>query len=283
MGCAFCATKCKLSRTRLLTVWGFPVRTLGWIALPVMVMEMMADSWTSFVDKHEKIPVHIKYSIVHDVSLGLCYLHNHDPPIVHRDLSPNNVLLTAHHMAKISDLGVAKVIKADSRKMMTKAPGTVDFMPPESLASSPLYGPPMDVFSFAGIILHTFNQQWPSPTDAIQFDPKIRKRVALSEVERRQQYLDKMVGEAEVLRSLVEECLDYDPAVRPTIATVCERIQVSKDAYMKECPQECITVYQENQQLRTKNLQLTNENKVKDTTIEQLQAKMVITKHIMIL
>ena len=80
------------------------------IQLPVMVMEMMADSLTSFVGKHEKIPVHIKYSIVHDVSLGLCYLHNHDPPIVHRDLSPNNVLLTAHHVAKISDLGVAKLI-----------------------------------------------------------------------------------------------------------------------------------------------------------------------------
>ena len=105
--------------------------------LPVMVMEMMADSLTSFVDKHEKIPVYIKYSIVHDVSLGLCYLHYHDPPIVHRDLSPNNVLLTAHHVAKISDLGVAKVIKADSRKTMTKAPGTVDFMPPEALDDTP--------------------------------------------------------------------------------------------------------------------------------------------------
>ena len=216
--------------------------------LPMMVMEMMADSLTSFVDKHKKIPVHIKYSIVHDVSLGLCYLHNHDPPIVHRDLSPNNVLLTAHHVAKISDLGVAKVIKADSRKTMTKAPGTVDFMPPESLASSPLYGPPMDVFSFAGIILHTFNQQWPRPIDQVQFDSKTRRKIALLEVERRQQYLDKMIGEAEVLRPLVEECLDDDPAVRPTIATVCERIQVSKDAYMKECPLECITVLQQVEQ-----------------------------------
>ena len=213
--------------------------------LPVMIMEMMADSLTLFVDKHEKIPVHIKYSIVHDVSLGLCYLHNHDPPIVHRDLSPNNVLLTAHHVAKISDLGVAKVIKADSKKTMTKAPGTVDFMPPESLASSPLYGPPMDVFSFAGIILHTFNQQWPRPTDQVWYDPKTRRKVALLEVERRQQYLDKMIGEAEVLRPLVEECLDDDPAVRPTIATVCGRVQVSKDAYMKECPQDVITLHQQ--------------------------------------
>ena len=212
------------------------------IRLPVMVMEMMADSLTSFVDKHEKIPVRIKYSIVYDVSLGLCYLHNHDPPIVHRDLSPNNVLLTAHHVAKISDLGVAKVIKADSRKTMTKAPGTVDFMPPEALDDTPEYGPPMDVFSFAGIILHTFNQQWPCPSKQVQFDPKTRRRVALSELERRQQYLDKMIGEAEVLRPLVEECLDDDPAVRPTIATVCERILVNKDAYMKESPQDVFTV-----------------------------------------
>ena len=238
--------------------------------LPVMVMEMMADSLTSFVKKHEKIPVHIKYSIVHDVSLGLCYLHNHDPPIVHRDLSPNNVLLTAHHVAKISDLGVAKVIKANSRKTMTKAPGTVDFMPLEALSVSPVYGPPMDVFSFAGIILHTVNQQWPRPVDSINFDPKTRKRVALSEVERRQQYLDKMIGEAEVLRPLVEECLDDDPAVRPTIATVCERIQVSKDVYMKESPQDVITVLQQMEQQKMENEKLRNDNKQKNNIIEQL-------------
>ena len=254
--------------------------------LPVMVMEMMADSMTSFMEKHEKIPVHIKYSIVHDVSLGLCYLHNHDPPIVHRDLSPNNVLLTAHHVAKISDLGVAKVIKAGSRKTMTKAPGTVDFMPPESLANSPVYGPPMDVFSFAGIILHTFNQQWPRTTEQVQFDPKTRKRVALSEVERRQQYLDKMIGEAEVLRPLVEECLDDDPSVRPIIATVCERIQVSKDVFMKECPQDVITVLQQMEQqkmeiekLRNENEQKENENQQLIKENEQMRTQMVINNY----
>ena len=261
--------------------------------LPVMVMEMMADSLTSFVEKHEKIPVHIKYSIVHDVSVGLCYLHNHDPPIVHRDLSPNNILLTAHHVAKISDLGVAKVIKADSRKTMTKAPGTIDFMPPESLANSPVYGTPMDVFSFAGIILHTFNQQWPRPTEQVQFDPKTRKRVALSEIERRQRYLDKMTREAKVLRRLVEECLDDDPAVRPTIASVCERIQVSKDAYMKEYPQDVITVLQQLEQSReeaklkeTEIKQLRNEIEKQSTKIGELQAtidQMVMTTNMLVI
>ena len=253
--------------------------------LPVMVMEMMADSLTSFVEKHEKIPVHIKYSIVHDVSLGLCCLHNHDPPIVHRDLSPNNVLLTAHHVAKISDLGVAKVIKADSRKTLTTAPGTVDFMPPESLANSPVYGPPMDIFSFAGIILHTFNQEWPRPTESIQFDHKTRRRVALSEVERRRQYLDKMIGEAEVLRQLVEECLDDDPAVRPTTATVCERMQVSRDVYIKEWPHQCIAVYREVEQQeveieqqKIKIEQLTSENTLQRITIEQMVTR---TYHIL--
>jgi len=63
------------------------------------------------------------------------------------------------------------------------------------------------------------------------------------------------LGEAKVLKPLVEECLDDDPAVRPTIETVCERIQVSKDVYMKESPQEYTTVLQQNEWLRNDNEQ----------------------------
>ena len=182
-------------------------------------------------------------------------------------------------MAKISDLGVAKVIKADSsRKIMTKAPGTVDFMPPESLDETPVYGPPTDVFSFAGIVLHTFNQQWPHPSKQVQFDPKTRRRVALSEVERRQQYLDKMIGKAEALRLLVEECLDDDPAVRPTIAAVCERILVNEDVYMKAgSPQDVITLHQQVEQQKTENDQLRREmeqvSREKDQKNNQLKTE----------
>jgi len=213
--------------------------------LPIMVMEMMANSLTSLVDKYENIPLQLKFSIVHDVSLGLYYLHNHDPPIVHRDLSPNNILLTAHFVAKISDLGVAKAIEAGSRKKMTTAPGTVDFMPPEGLSPDPHYGPPLDVFSFAAIVLHTFNQQWPSPTERTKLDPITNKVIGFTEVERRQQYLDKLRAEVKEITPLVEECLEYDPSKRPTIATVCEQIKMSKEFYFKGYSDDIISLHKD--------------------------------------
>ena len=71
--------------------------------------------------------------------------------------------------------------------------------------------------------------------------------MALSEVERRQQYLDKMIGEAEVLRPLVEECLDDDPARRPTAGIVSERINQAKTLHMDNHPEtKVISVYSYN-------------------------------------
>ena len=74
----------------------------------------------------------------------------------------------------------------------------------------------------------------------------------------------------------MEECLDYDPAVRPPIATVCERIQVSKDVYVKEFPQGVITLYQQVQELKVENEKLTSDNEEKDATIQQMINQMVI-------
>ena len=216
--------------------------------LPVMVMEMMEYSLTELVKKHNNIPTYIKYAIVHDVSLGLRYLHNHD--IVHRDISPNNILLTKYYVAKISDLGVAKALNGS--RNMTRAPGTNDFMPPESLESNPKYGPSMDVFSFAGIILHTFNQEWPSPCEARRFDSDTGRPIALNEVDRRKEYINKMTGEAEALKPLVLECLEYDPDKRPNIGTVCERIRAKKDDCIKKYSEDVITLHQQVEHLHQK-------------------------------
>ena len=208
----------------------------GHSLLPVLVMERMQESLTSVVEKYPNIPMYVKLSMLLDVSRGLWYLHTHHPPIVHRDLSPNNVLLTSQFVAKISDLGVAKVIQADSKKTKTRAPGTVDFMPPEALLESPEYGPPLDIFSYGGVILHVVNQEWPKPLHYVMTDPKTWKMVALSEVERRQQHMEKMTGTPADLRPLVDQCLDNQPSRRPPISEVSERIKTMKEAESVKYP-----------------------------------------------
>ena len=197
--------------------------------LPVLVMERMSESLTSFVDKYPSIPLCVKLSVLLDVSQGLWYLHSHNPPVVHRDLSPNNVLLNNQFVAKISDLGVAKVIQNDSSRTKTRAPGTVDFMPPEALQQNPKYDTQLDIFSYGGIILHVINQKWPTPRHFVIIASETGKQIALSEVERRQEHIGKMSSIPADLRSLVYECLKDHPGSRPPISTVSERIKKMKE------------------------------------------------------
>ena len=80
------------------------------------------------------LPKEISYGILRDAVLGLVYLHEHSPPIIHRDLSVNNVLLTSNMNAKLSDLGVTKILNLNPSQMtkitQTKAPAIC--MPPVS-------------------------------------------------------------------------------------------------------------------------------------------------------
>ena len=195
--------------------------------IPVMMMELLAESLTHYVKKHS-ISMEMKAFILYDVAFGLDYLHSYNPPIVHRDLSPNNVLMSRDSIAKISDLGVAKVVRADSRvtqTMLTKAPGTVDFMPPELFEEMPNYNTSLDIFSYAGIVLHVVNQEWPSPVNKTSTDPKTGEVRGLSEVERCQIYLNKMEGKAKVLKFLVTTCLHNLPSKRPAITAVLKLLE----------------------------------------------------------
>jgi len=194
--------------------------------LPAMLMELMDDSLTKYVKKHI-IDIRRKCSILYDVTLGLSYLHGYNPPIIHRDLSPNNILMSSKSVAKIGDLGVAKAVKVDNKAtlaMLTMAPGTVDFMPPETLSDNPKYGTSLDIFSYGGIVLYVVNQEWPTPTKLLEYDSK-KRVVGFSEVERRQQHIDKMAGGIEVLKPLVKAFLHNNPTKRPEIAAVFKMLE----------------------------------------------------------
>ena len=200
--------------------------------LPVMVMELMDSSLKCFIESKPKGEIKItdKYSILHDVALGLSFLHAQTPPVVHRDLSPNNILLTDRGVAKIGDLGVARAIQAGGRLVkknakLTEAPGTPAFMPPEAIGSNPVYDATLDVFSFGGLVLFVITEEWPEPTLATEVNPQTHRVMGYTEIQRRWKYLSKMDRDSQELRRFVESCLDNDPRMRPVIRAVVEKIE----------------------------------------------------------
>ena len=77
-------------------------------------------------------------------------------------------------------------------------------------------------------MLHTVNGKWPKPTALAEYDPITCQVQGFSEVQRRQEHLNEMTGEAEVLRPLVESCLHNDPVKRPSMLVVSESIKPLK-------------------------------------------------------
>ena len=129
--------------------------------LPVLLMERLDSSLDDLLETVPNIPLALKRSILEDVSRGLLYLHKHTPQIIHRDLTAKNVLLTSSLIAKITDFGNARFVNLQPGQLartLSQLPGTLSYMPPESLSASARYGPSLDVFSFGHLALFTINQ-----------------------------------------------------------------------------------------------------------------------------
>ena len=185
------------------------------VQVPTLVMEFLPTNLASCIEQYGILPKEISYTILHDVALGLCYLHNQTSPIVHRDLSSNNILLTPNMIAKISDLGVARILNLTPLKVsrMTQTPGTPAYMPPEVMIADPIYGVSVDEFSYGILMIHMFSGRWPEP----QVGPNLvvsGKLIPVTEAERREVFL-KDIGRDHPLTDLIYRCIDNDPQTRP--------------------------------------------------------------------
>ena len=192
-------------------------------------MEYLPLSLTQCLETHQDLPLQIKYSILLDVAKGLNYLHCKRPPIVHRDLTANNILLTSNFIAKISDLGVSRMADTFKRQQLTTAPGNAVVMAPEALEDNPSYDNKLDVFSYGCLILHVFTHQWPVPTAQYrrkQNDPN--SFTLVSEWDRRSKYTTTIPSDNPFF-PFAKSCLDNDPKKRPTMsdAITCAKRAVS--------------------------------------------------------
>ena len=191
---------------------------------PVLVMEFLPFTLKQCLHKHGILPEEISYGIFHDVALGLHYLHQHSPPIIHRDLSANNVLLSRDMVAKISDLGMAKLLNLSpvQKSTLTSTPGTPAYMPPEAMCPQPCYDTSIDVFSYGVLLLHTLSSQWPFPIEANRVG-KQNVLQPVSEAGRRQQYID-VIRNDHPLLPLLHQCLSNSTQQRPTSSDILDQV-----------------------------------------------------------
>lgn len=74
-------------------------------------------------------------NIINQVMDGLSALHGHQPPIIHRDIDPSNIMLCSDGAVKIMDFGIAKI--SDGKRKSLTGIGTVigkpHYSPPEQI------------------------------------------------------------------------------------------------------------------------------------------------------
>ena len=190
-----------------------------------LIMEKLNTDLRRCLDTKPNIILPLKLSILLDVSYGLLYLHTLPPkPIIHRDLTASNILLTSDMRAKIADLGVSKILdlRAQVASAQTKAPGTQYYMPPDALSDNPQYGVELDVFSFGHLALYTITQVPPEPDDSKITSTAVKRGEV--QIAKREATIN-IMGRDHCLCPLIMQCLQDRPEQRPTTAKLHQAVK----------------------------------------------------------
>ena len=195
--------------------------------LPVLVMEKMDTSLRTYLEHHskEQFPLHQKAFVLRQVTQALAYLHSQNPPLVHHDLSPNNVLLNVvSFVTKVSDFGMSRAINPSALSRKSSIKGTQAFMAPEALHDPPRYNEKLDVFSFGNVVISTLTHEWPNPGPPTRYHGD--QLVGLSELQRREHYVVKFSAqEKQLFLPIVRQCLENRPDKRPSSVMLVQELR----------------------------------------------------------
>lgn len=157
-----------------------------------------------FAGKKEIPPLGLALLIVQDILQALSFAHGE---IVHRDLSPHNVLLSRDGLVKLTDFGIAKTVSRDRETLTGVLKGKFSYMSPEQADGKPISSL-SDLYS-VGIILYellTGEKLYPGDSDLEVLDRVRRGQIHLSAAAEK--------GLPTELIQILKKSLSLDPAAR---------------------------------------------------------------------
>ena len=134
----------KLRHPNLLNINHFDV----YANCPYLVMPYCANG---SVNRHVgQMPEPEIWNFILDVSGGLAFLHSQQPPIVHQDIKPDNILITSDGRYVISDFGISRSFRTKMSRTNNNisSSGTIAYMGPERFSEKPLVVLASDIWAF---------------------------------------------------------------------------------------------------------------------------------------
>jgi serine/threonine protein kinase len=186
------AAYAELSGAYILKTYGFSAARYGQGKQYRIIMEYMSrGSLASLIkEKGDKISLRRKLDMAMNIASGMRKIHEHR--MIHRDIRPDNILVNENYVAKIGDMGIARVV--DPMNQHTQI-GCQPYMPPEFYRGD--YDQKLDIFTF-GL---TLNELFTSTKHS--FQPFVRSKIAFQE-------------QSPIFHNLIARCTADDPKRRPT-------------------------------------------------------------------
>ncbi|KAK7374488.1 hypothetical protein VNO80_07918 [Phaseolus coccineus] len=166
---------------------------------------------------------HARVNTVKGTAHALSYLH-HDcvPPIVHRDISANNVLLNSNWEPTVSDFGTAQFLNLDSSNQTIVA-GTIGYIAPE-LAYTMVVNEKCDVYSFGVVALETLMGKHPKEIFSSLQSTFTDDDIKLCEIldQRLPHPTFSILQDIVVVAIVAFACLNPNPCSRPTMKCISQ-------------------------------------------------------------
>ncbi|CAL5079259.1 unnamed protein product [Urochloa decumbens] len=182
-----------------------------------------------------------RVAIARDVARAIYYLHHEcNPPIIHRDITSNNILLDADFKAFVSDFGIARILKPDSSNWSELA-GTYGYIAPE-LSYTSVVTTKCDVYSFGVVAMEIVMGRYPREPQSFA-SVREHHELAVEDMLDQRPSSPTMVEKKEIAHvvEVALSCLQSSPLSRPEMQEVYEKLSHHSHSYDSAQPSHAVT------------------------------------------